>query len=157
MYTIMLVNESWIMRAILEETLADSEYKIVCHASTRLELSLTYRLYRPNIVLVDMTRTECNGHQIIQELRRVHCTADIIGLIGNGRDHDALQAILSGASGFLVVPSTDEEFRTELKRIVTNNVTVPPAYGTKSFTQSIRHAIRLLPDLRNRLRIGRAE
>jgi DNA-binding NarL/FixJ family response regulator len=151
-YKAMIVHESWIMKEILKEELAQSDCRVVCYARTRLEATLAYRLHRPDVVFVDAKLKNSGG--TVDDLLDIDSRAIVISTVSPNEDTAALHALLSGAQGILVIPSTPEVFRQELEHLlqskpVSRLIASIPKHDLKHFFTSAFH---MLSDLGDRMR-----
>lgn len=118
MYTAMVVHESWTMREILKEELAACDCRVVWEGGFGLEASLTYRLHKPHVVLVDAMVETNRTVETIQAILGVHPKARIAAVVTPAGDGKALNALMAGAQGLVVMPSPSDVIQQEIDRLV---------------------------------------
>lgn len=152
MYKAMIVHESWIMKEILKEELAQCDCRVVCFARTRLEAALAYRLHRPNVVFMDAKLKGSGG--IVDDLLDIDSKATVIATVSLNEDTAALHALLSGAQRILVIPTSPDVLRQELEHLLQN---IPVSRPIRRMSEhDLKHffasALHVLSDLGSRMR-----
>lgn len=104
MKTVLIADDAQIMRLSLRRILEKMGYQVVAEAANGLEAIAKYRLYRPDVVTMDITMPEMNGIDAVKELKKIDPQAKIIVISAMGHTAYVYEAIAAGASGFIVKP-----------------------------------------------------
>ncbi|HET6371967.1 MAG TPA: response regulator [Candidatus Polarisedimenticolia bacterium] len=101
MMTILLIDDSAGVRAVLSEALAIEGYKVL-EASDGAEGVRLYREHRPGLALVDMIMPEKDGIETVKEILEFDPDAVIFTFSGKdaGGDHQETARILGAKKGF---------------------------------------------------------
>lgn len=119
MCTVLVIHRSWVMRQVIKQELDACGHQVMCTSSSRLEALLTYRLHRPDVVLVDVGETNV-ARVIIRDVLGFDPKAALIGIVDGDGEIAALRAVVSGVQGLLVVPFHTDVLKLELERVLTS-------------------------------------
>ncbi len=117
MATIMLVDDSSVIRNRLLRNLSGTDFQVVAEARDGIEALDKYRLHNPDIVTMDLTMPQMNGLECIRRILQLDPHAKILVVSAINDRRSALQAISCGAKGFLCKPFTDEELIEQLGEV----------------------------------------
>jgi two-component system chemotaxis response regulator CheY len=100
--TILVVDDSTVMRKLIAATLADSVYQVLLAADGAAALQHA-RAAAVDLVLTDWNMPIMGGHQLIRELRQLENYAEtpILVLTTEASDTEKSDARAAGASGWL--------------------------------------------------------
>jgi two-component system chemotaxis response regulator CheY len=103
--TILVVDDSTVMRKLIAATLADSVYQVLLAADGAAALQHA-RAAAVDLVLTDWNMPIMGGHQLIRELRQLENYAEtpILVLTTEASDTEKSDARAAGASGWLRKP-----------------------------------------------------
>ena len=101
MKTVLLVDDSKLMRALNERLLARAGYKVVTASDGEEGLAATYRIF-PDLILLDMMLPTLSGTEVLRLLKRDRATAHIPVIILSGLSRtNAAGLETEGADGFI--------------------------------------------------------
>jgi two-component system, chemotaxis family, chemotaxis protein CheY len=102
--SILIVEDNDMMRAILRSILRGEEYDVVGEARNgMLGVELAERL-KPDIVCMDVLMPEKNGIEAMAEIKAARPNTEIVMITGNSDPETVQDAIMNGASGFIIKP-----------------------------------------------------
>ncbi|WP_211466641.1 response regulator [Collimonas silvisoli] len=103
--TILVVDDSAVMRKLIAATLADDAYRVLLAADGRQAMQHA-REAAIELVLTDWNMPTMGGHQLIRELRQLenHAETPILVLTTETSDAEKADARTAGASGWLRKP-----------------------------------------------------
>lgn len=104
MATIMLVDDSAFMRGIQRDILQTAGYRIVAEASDGEEAITFYELYKPDIILLDITMKKVSGLEALKQIIKQNPQAKAIMCSAMGQEGFIREAITKGAKDFLIKP-----------------------------------------------------
>lgn len=102
---VLLVDDAAFVRMSLMKVLDSSKYDFSYYeASTGIEALEMYKLYKPDLVIMDITMPELDGIEAVQKIKGIDNDAKIIMCSALGYQEKVLQAITAGALDFIVKP-----------------------------------------------------
>jgi len=104
MAKIMIVDDAAFMRTMLKDILLQGGHEVVAEASNGEEAIEHYRMFRPELVTMDITMPIMEGVQALREIRRIDPQARVIMCSAVGQRQMIVEAIQSGAKDFIVKP-----------------------------------------------------
>lgn len=120
MFTMLLVDDEYLVRMGVRETIEWEQYgiEIIGEAPNGEEgLALALR-YMPDIILTDIRMPKMDGTEFMQKLRENNLESKIIVLSGFEDFDYARNAIHSGAMAYLLKPIDNEELIQTMQRVV---------------------------------------
>ena len=114
---VLIVDDSLFMRNHLAKLLGEHGYDTI-QAENGLEAVKTYRVSRPDAVLMDITMPEMNGMDALVEIRQLDSRAKVIMLTALDQQLVAAQAVHMGAKEFLVKPVPPTRLLLALKKVL---------------------------------------
>ena len=106
---IMLVDDASFMRMTIKQIVEADGHKVVGEAATGAEALETYRVCKPDMVLMDITMPEVNGIEGVKLIKEYDKDATIIMVSAMGQQEMVVQAIQAGARSFIVKPFKPEK------------------------------------------------
>ena len=95
----------------------DDQYQIVGEAADgKIGLELTERL-RPDMILLDLNMEEMSGLEVLTEIKKISKDTQVVIMTVSNQDHDVVQAIRSGAAGYLLKDMEPEDILSKLKEV----------------------------------------
>ncbi|MCB0657015.1 MAG: response regulator transcription factor [Saprospiraceae bacterium] len=125
---ILIIDDEPQIRKLLQIILESNEYK-VSQASTGKEGMIMAAMHPPDLILLDIGLPDCNGHEILAELREWY-NKPIIILSVRDNEFDIVSALDHGATDYLTKPFRTGELlariRSSFRRSqnVDNNTTI---------------------------------
>jgi two-component system chemotaxis response regulator CheY len=98
---ILVVDDSSMMRKMIEKILTQSGHTIVGEAKNGAEAVEMYRSLKPDLVTMDITMREMDGFTAAKEILRLDDTAQIIFLSNLDEDKFGADAQQLGAVGYV--------------------------------------------------------
>jgi two-component system chemotaxis response regulator CheY len=117
MTKILIVDDSFFMRNRLAGQLTKQGYETVL-AGDGVEAVSTYRLIKPDVVLMDVTMPRKSGLEALSEIRQFDPLARIIVLTALDQAAVATEAIRLGAKDFLAKPVDFQTLLGTLNRVL---------------------------------------
>jgi len=129
---ILLVDDHAILRKGLAMMLdAQPDMIVVGEAGSGEEGIDAYRVFQPDIVLMDLKMGGLSGIETIEHLRADFSAARIIVLSSYDRDEDIYRAIRAGAMGYLVKDASAEEMLLSIRSVKNGHKHFPPDISEK--------------------------
>ncbi|WP_061539142.1 response regulator [Collimonas fungivorans] len=103
--TILVVDDSAVMRKLIEAALAEDNYQVLLAADGEAAMQQA-RIAAVDLVLTDWNMPAMGGHQLIRALRQMenHGETPILVLTTEASDAEKADARAAGASGWLRKP-----------------------------------------------------
>jgi len=117
MLNIMIVDDSTVIRRILIKELTAMGHTIVAEAKSGKEAIVLYEKYKPDLVTMDITMPVMNGIEALKIIRKDNSDANIIMITSHGEEKLVMDAITSGAKGYVLKPITTIELEIALNKI----------------------------------------
>lgn len=108
MATVLVCDDAMFMRGALKKIIEPKGHKVVAEAGDGAEALKMYQLFRPEIVLMDITMEGMDGITAVKELIKIDPAAKIIMVSAMGQQERVFEAIKSGAKDFVVKPFKEE-------------------------------------------------
>lgn len=108
MFTVLVVDDSKIMRNIISERIKESGFKVIGQAENGYEAISKFKLLKPDIVTMDITMPEINqvnsGIDAVRKIKEINSNARIIMITSHGEETKVIEAITAGAKGYILKP-----------------------------------------------------
>lgn len=117
-YTLMIVDDSNIIRNRIERIFQAQDIQIVAQASNGVEALDKFREFKPNLITMDLTMPQMNGLECIQKIMAEGSDVSILVVSALADKETALHALQYGARGFICKPFTEEELSNALNRLI---------------------------------------
>lgn len=122
MLKVMIVDDSMIIRRNIANMMSALGHKIVGEAKNGLEAISIFSRLEPDVVTMDIAMPEMDGIEALKELKKLNKETKIIMITSQGQESMVLDAIKSGASGYLLKPIELSKLQTLLRKIFPNLV-----------------------------------
>ena len=109
MIKLMIVDDAAFMRTSIKKMLESLDYEVVAEASDGNEAIDLYKKYKPDIVTMDITMPNMNGIESLKEIKKIDPSAKIVMVTSMGQESFIREAIINGASSFIVKPFQREK------------------------------------------------
>ncbi len=118
---VLVVDDSRIIRNGLSNILKFLGHEIVGEASTGYEAITMYKEFVPDLVTMDismpMRRGIKDGIQALESIMELNKYATVIMITSHGEEELVLNAIKSGAKGYILKPITEEKVINSLEKV----------------------------------------
>ncbi|MGG1517848.1 response regulator [Paenibacillus oryzisoli] len=104
MARIMIVDDAAFMRLSLKQILTANNLEVVAEAQTGKEAIYAYEIYRPDIVIMDITMPDMDGIEAVKGIKELDPKAKIIMCSAMGQQQMIIKAMEAGAIDFIVKP-----------------------------------------------------
>jgi len=101
---ILIVDDAAFMRMMIKDTLKKNGYENIIEAADGEIAVQTYKLERPDLVLMDITMPNKNGLEALKEIKEIDANAKIVMCSAMGQESMVVEAIRNGAKDFIVKP-----------------------------------------------------
>jgi len=119
MKRILLLEDNYAMRQVIEETLEIIGYDVQAYGHVRDGLdALQSACQPPNLIISDIRMPDITGFEFLQNVRCHDYYADIPFILMSGSPHDEHEAARCGASAFIVKPFKHHEFEAVIERFI---------------------------------------
>jgi len=113
-YRVLVVDDSPVLRIMLQEMLVSLGHQVVGEASSGAEALKAYRELKPDLVTLDISLPDMDGFAVLQNIRRADPGAKVMFVTGNDQ-----KAIEQKASSFKALGVLHKPFdSTELSIII---------------------------------------
>ncbi len=117
MLSIMVVDDSLIIRKTLTTTLENMGHKVVAKAKSGTEAIELYAKHIPDLVTMDITMPVMTGIEVLKEIKKSYKDAKVIMVTSHGEEKLVMEAISSGAKGYVLKPITENKLTEVIKKV----------------------------------------
>lgn len=117
MYSLMIVDDSNIIRNRIERTVKGKEFEVVATAFDGSDAVSKFKQHRPDVITMDLTMPNMDGLECIREINAIDSEACILVVSALSDKLTGLLALEYGARGFLCKPFTDDQLNEALEQI----------------------------------------
>lgn len=121
MAKIMIVDDSDIMRISIRNILSNAGHEIVTEAKTGNQAILAYKIYRPDIVTMDINMPGINGIIVLREILNEFPNAKIIMITALDQRLTVYEALKNGAVNYILKPIEADKVLTVVKDVLNQN------------------------------------
>jgi len=111
---VLIVDDSAIIRKIIQRSLPLEKYELVGVAANGLEALKLFKSTMPQIVTLDITMPEMDGLVVLEEMLRISPDVKVIVISALTDKATGIKAIKKGAKSFIPKPFTT----TEVQKII---------------------------------------
>ena len=122
MAKILIVDDSKTSRKFLRNMLEDAGHEIVSEAVNGVEGVEKFRLYKPDVVTMDITMPNLDGIDAVTEIMRIDPEAKIIMVTAAGQKNNVVEALKRGAVDFVQKPFDAEVIVEVIKKAMEEDV-----------------------------------
>lgn len=136
-YKIFLIDDHALFRKGVGQIInADPEFKVIGEASSGQEgLDLAIPL-QPDLVLIDLNMKGLNGIETLREFKATNLNAKYVVLTVSDAEDDLLEALRSGADGYLLKDMEPEDLCANLKKVASGMTVI-----RDSLTEILKQAL----------------
>lgn len=106
---VLIVDDAAFIRLSLKTMLEKNGYEVVGEAVNGAEGILKYNALKPDVVTMDITMPEMDGITALKAIKKMNPAAKIVMISALGQEMHVKEAVLAGASGFVVKPFKEDQ------------------------------------------------
>ncbi len=125
-FRILLVDDHALFLQSLRLLLGTSGYEVVGEAADGLEALRQARLLRPDLILMDIDMPGCDGLAATRLIKAEMPQVKIVMLTVSASDEHLLEAVKSGASGYLLKSQSARRFLEMVADVARGGAALPP-------------------------------
>ncbi|NOQ29568.1 MAG: response regulator [Helicobacteraceae bacterium] len=114
---VLIVDDSLIMRVNLVRSLEGLGHNIVFEAVDGHSSIEAYKKYKPDLVTMDITMPDMDGITAVQKIKEFDANANVIMVTSHGQEAMVMNALKSGAKGYILKPVSLEKLREAIGKI----------------------------------------
>lgn len=118
MTRVLIVDDAAFMRLSIRTLLENNGFEVVGEAENGVTAIEKYKLYKPDLVTMDITMPEMTGIEAVKAIKLFDPSAKIVMVTAMGQESMVMDAIMNGAKSFIVKPFKDEQVIQTLKSLV---------------------------------------
>jgi len=119
--TLLIVDDSSIMRRTIEKNMGDYDLEIVGLASNGKEAIEMVKQKKPDVITLDITMPEMDGLACLDKIMLIHPTAKVMIITALSDKLTGLQALDKGARGFLYKPVNAADLAKAFDKLLKRN------------------------------------
>lgn len=100
----MIVDDASFMRLSIRKMLENNDYEVVAEASDGVEAVEMYKKFKPDVITMDITMPKLTGIEALKEIKKIDKEANIVMVSALGQEVLIKEAIINGATSFIVKP-----------------------------------------------------
>ncbi|AEC52048.1 chemotaxis response regulator [Pyrococcus sp. NA2] len=120
MARILIVDDAAFMRMLLKKILTQAGHEVVGEASNGREAVEKYKQLKPDLVTMDIVMPEMDGITAVKEIMKIDPNAKIIMITAVGQEAKVMEALKSGAKGYIVKPFQAQKVIEEVNRVLSS-------------------------------------
>ena len=128
---VLLVDDHDLFRTGLRNLLADQGVDVVGEAQTGAEALGLVRELAPDVVVMDLNMPGMNGVEATRQINVLAPLTRVLVLTISDEDADVLDAILAGASGYLLKDSSIQELLQGIRSAAVGEALISPHIASK--------------------------
>ena len=118
MLNIMVVDDSLIIRKTLTTELEKMGHTVVGQAKSGKEAVELYSELLPDLVTMDITMPVMSGIEALKEIKKSYKDAKIIMVTSHGEEKLVMDAITSGAKGYILKPISKQKIEDVICKVI---------------------------------------
>ena len=116
--TILIVDDHLMFRVGIRSVLTTQpDLQVVAEAKNYVEALDAYRIYRPDLVILDLRMPGRGGLDILLDIHKIRCDAKTLILSSFANEEEIYQTIRAGANGYLLKDVGSEELISGIHQI----------------------------------------
>lgn len=117
MKRVLLVDDALFIRNSLKLILEKNGFEVVGQADDGQQAVNMYSALKPDLVTMDVTMPNMDGLQALQAIRKIDPGARVIMITAMGKEEIVREAIMSGATNFIVKPFNEDKVVAVMQKI----------------------------------------
>ena len=118
MRSLLIVDDSSIMRRTIEKKLGDYDLEIIGMAANGNEALSIVEKEMPDVITLDITMPEMDGLTCLEAIMKIHPDAKVMIITALADKLTGLQALDKGARGFLYKPVNAEDLAKAFDKLL---------------------------------------
>lgn len=118
MKKILIVDDAGFIRVNLKMMLEKNGYEVVGEAVNGMDGVKKYEVLNPDLVTMDITMPEMNGIDALKAIKQMDPKAKVVMVSAMGQEAHVKEAVMAGATGFIVKPFNEEQVIKGLSRLL---------------------------------------
>ena len=114
---ILIVDDSSIIRKIIQKSLTDEKFELVGIAGNGLKALELFKTELPDIVTLDITMPEMDGLTVLSEMLKIDPNAKVIVISALTDKATGIRAIKNGAKSFIPKPFTTDDVKNKILKL----------------------------------------
>jgi len=114
---VLITDDAVFMRFSLKTMLERNGFEIVGEAENGSIAVQKYKILKPDIVTLDITMPVMDGLEALKHIKAIDKNAKVIMISAMGQEGIVREAIISGATGFIVKPFNEETIVKVFKKL----------------------------------------
>lgn len=123
---VLLIDDHTLFRAGLEDLLVRRGIKVVAAVGSGDEGVKAVAELNPDVVLLDMRMPQMDGLSVLRQLRKQEPSLRVVMLTTSSNESDLVEALRSGARGYLLKDIEPDELVVALREIIAGKTVVAP-------------------------------
>ncbi|USK71741.1 response regulator [Peribacillus asahii] len=103
--SVLITDDSLFMRTLLKRELDQNYFTVIAEAKNGLEAIEKYKIFSPDIVLMDVTMPQTTGIEALKEIIHFDQSANVIMCSALGLQSLVIEALKIGAKDYIVKPN----------------------------------------------------
>ncbi|HDL60322.1 MAG TPA: response regulator [candidate division WOR-3 bacterium] len=120
MVKVLVVDDAAFMRMLVKKILLQAGHQVVGEAGNGKEAIEKYEKLRPDLVTMDIVMPEMDGINAVKEIMKIDPNAKIIMITAVGQEAKVMEALKSGAKGYIVKPFQAPKVIEEINRVLSS-------------------------------------
>jgi len=117
MKTVLIVDDSAVMRAMVKKMLTGNGFTVIGEATNGKAGVKKYKELSPDIVTMDVTMDEMNGVEALSRIMGINPEAKVVMVSSIGQEATVRDAIVLGARGFILKPFSEEQILSTFSKL----------------------------------------
>ena len=114
---ILIVDDSAIIRRIIEKSIGKDKFTVIAIAADGLEALERFKEKLPDVVTLDLTMPEMDGLSVLDEMIKIKPDVKVIVISALTDKATGIEAIRKGAKFFIPKPFTAEDVQKALEKV----------------------------------------
>ena len=123
---VMVVDDHPMWREGVARDLTEAGMRVVATASNGTEAITRFPAARPDVLVLDLQIPAPNGVAVTAEVVRQNPAVRVLILSASGEQHDVLEAVKAGATGYLVKSASRGELLDAVRRVALGDTVFTP-------------------------------
>lgn len=117
MKRVLLVDDAMFIRNSLKIILEKNGFEVVGQAEDGRQAVNMYQTLKPDVVTMDVTMPNMDGLEALNAIKAFDKSARVVMVTAMGKEEIVRQAIMSGATNFIVKPFNEEKVVAVMSKI----------------------------------------
>ena len=117
-FKLMIVDDSTIIRKVIEKNLSDFNVELVGMAADGKEALEKFKETSPDLVTLDITMPEMDGLTVLEEMMKINPNVKVMVVTALSDKATGLKAIKLGAKSFVGKPFTEDKLKETFQNLL---------------------------------------